>query len=72
MRSSLFFVLWRCGLIGLLSFGIAQLYGWQPAPLFIAVLVGIAADSIVTLFGLMRASGERSIIHGILEKLRKR
>jgi hypothetical protein len=54
MRSTLFFVLWRCGLIALSAYAITQLYGWHPAPLFILVLVGIAADSVVTLWGFRR------------------
>ena len=54
MRSPLFFALWRCGLIGLLGFAITQLYGWHPAPLLIVVLLGIAADSIVTLWTMKR------------------
>lgn len=57
MNGFLFFVLWRCSLIALLGFGITQLYGWAPAPLFIVVLFGIAGDSIATLWSLKRAKG---------------
>jgi hypothetical protein len=54
MRSTLFFVLWRCGLIALLAYAITQLYGWHPAPLLFVVLFGIAADSVATLWGIKR------------------
>ena len=37
-----------------MSYGIVQLYGWQPAPWFIFILLGIAADSIVTLLALRK------------------
>lgn len=50
----LFFVLWRAGLICLMGFGIVQMYGWQPAPWFIFILLGIAADTIVTLLALRK------------------
>lgn len=45
----LFFVLWRCGLIGLLGLAISQLYGWQPSSLLIGLLVAIAVDTVATL-----------------------
>lgn len=50
----LFFVLWRAALICTMGYGIIQLYGWQPAPWFILILLGISADSIVTLLALRK------------------
>jgi len=54
MNWILFFVLWRAALICSMAFGIIQLYGWQPTPWFLFILVGIAADTIVTLLALRK------------------
>jgi len=43
-------VLWRCGLIALIGMSIKQLYGFAPAPLLTAVLIGLAVDTIVSLW----------------------
>lgn len=54
MNWTMFFVLWRAALICLMGYGIIQLYGWQPAPWFLIILVGISADTIVTLLAMRR------------------
>jgi len=54
MNWILFFVLWRASLICSMGFGIVQMYGWQPASWFIFILVGIGADTIVTLLALRK------------------
>ena len=54
MNWILFFVLWRAALICLMGYGIIQLYGWQPAPWFLIILLGISADTIVTLLAMRR------------------
>jgi hypothetical protein len=54
MNWILFFVLWRAALICSMGFGIIQMYGWQPAPWFIFILLGIAADTIVTMLALRK------------------
>jgi hypothetical protein len=71
MRSPLFFVLWRGGLIALLGFAISQLHGWQPAPLLIVIMIGVAIDSIATLLSLMGASSQRSVLYRIVQTLRR-
>ena len=50
MKPRIFFALWRCGLIALLAIGIRELYGWHPSEMFILVLIGIAVDSVASLF----------------------
>ena len=60
MNWILFFVLWRGALICSMSYGIIQLYGWQPTPWFLFILVGIAADTIVTLLALRKREHGRA------------
>jgi len=67
----LFFVLWRCALIALLGFAISQMHGWQPAPWLVLVMLGIAADSIATLFGLIGKSSDRSVLNRNFQTWRK-
>ena len=45
-----FFALWRCCLIAMLALGISELYGWHPSQWLILVLVGLAVDSVASLF----------------------
>jgi hypothetical protein len=50
MKTRTFFTLWRCCLIAMLGLAIQQLYGFQPAPLLILALIGLAVDSVASLF----------------------
>ena len=49
-----FFVLWRCGILALLGLVLRRLYGWEPAPIVVFVIIAIAADSIATVLSLRK------------------